>query len=57
MVLKYYNIGFCFKNVENYYFYFFFRFEKVVDYLEGFIDSFDLDVFILYFNSNFNRLV
>lgn len=33
------------------------RIEKVVDFLEGHIDPFDLDVFTPHLNSNLNRLV
>uniref|UniRef100_A0A8B9IZD7 Conserved oligomeric Golgi complex subunit 1 n=1 Tax=Amazona collaria TaxID=241587 RepID=A0A8B9IZD7_9PSIT len=33
------------------------RMEKVIDFLEGHIDPFDLDVFTPHFNSNLNRLV
>ncbi|XP_006872363.1 PREDICTED: conserved oligomeric Golgi complex subunit 1 [Chrysochloris asiatica] len=33
------------------------RTEKVVDYLEAFVDPFDLDVFTPHLNSNLNRLV
>ncbi|KAM9209635.1 conserved oligomeric Golgi complex subunit 1 [Dugong dugon] len=33
------------------------RTEKVIDYLEGLIDPFDLDVFTPHLNSNLNRLV
>lgn len=57
MALKYHNIGFCPKNVENHHPNPFFRFEKVADYLEGLIDPFDLDVFTPHLNSNLNRLV
>lgn len=33
------------------------RIEKVIDFLEGHIDPFDLDVFTPHLNSNLNRLV